>query len=195
MAPSPQEGLLERLAVRVAAELELLQLVAEEVEAELLAGPVGDVAGIRLAAIAVGLAGLDAADGHPQQLVDRRHPFGVAFGEVVVDGDDVDPLALQGVEVRRQGGDEGLALAGLHLGDGAVVDGRAADELDVVMPLADRPLGGLADQGEGLDQQAVQRVALAGAEPERVAPRGQLRRRSRGSRVGSRALTRSASRA
>ena len=48
----------------VAAELEPLQLVAEEVEAELLAGAVGDVAGVGRAAVAVGLAGLDAADGH-----------------------------------------------------------------------------------------------------------------------------------
>ena len=89
-----EEGLLERLAVGVA-ELEPLQLVAEEVEAELLAGAVGDVAGVGGAAVAVGLAGLDAADGQAEQLVDRRHPLGVALGEVVVDGDDVDALALQ----------------------------------------------------------------------------------------------------
>ena len=115
----------------------------------------------------------------PEQLVDRRHPLGVAVGEVVVDRDDVHALALQGVEERRQGGDEGLALARLHLGDAAEVDRRAADELDVVMPLLDRPLGRLADQGERLDEQAVERVALPRLEPQRVAPRARAGRRSR----------------
>ena len=162
-SPRPRKACSKRLAVGVA-ELEPLQLVAEEVEAELLAGAVGDVAGVGGAAGGVGLAGLDAADGQAEQLVDRRVPVGVALGEVVVDGDDVDALALQGVEVRRQGGDQGLALAGLHLGDAAVVDRRAADELDVVVPLLDRPLGRLADQGERLDEQAVERVALPGLE-------------------------------
>ena len=147
------------------AELEPLELVAEEVEAELLAGPVGDVAGIGGAAGAVGLAGLDAADGQPEQLVDRRHPLGVAAGQVVVDRDDVDALAGQGVEEGRHGGDQRLALAGLELGDALVVDGDAAQDLDVEMPLADRPLGRLADQGEGLEQQAVERIPLLGPKP------------------------------
>ena len=115
-SPRAQEGLLERLAVGVA-ELEPLQLVAEEVEAEFLAGAVGDVAGVGAPRERVGLPGLDAADRQPQQLVDRRHPFGVAAGQVVVDRDDVHALARQGIEERGQGGDQGLAFAGLELGD------------------------------------------------------------------------------
>ncbi len=62
VAPAAQIDLLERLAVRVAAELQLFQLVAQEVEAKLLGRPVGDVAGIGGAADGVALAGLDAAD-------------------------------------------------------------------------------------------------------------------------------------
>ncbi len=50
------------------------------------------------------------------------------------------------------------------------MDRRAADELDVVVPLLDGPLGGLADQGERLDEQAVERVPLAGLEAELGAP-------------------------
>ena len=165
-----QERLLERLARGVATELQPLQLVAEEVEAELLAGAVGDVAGIRRPAIAVGLPRLDAADGHPKQAVNRRHPIGVALGQVVVDRDNVDAFALERVQVRRQGGDQGLPLAGLHLGDRAEVDGRAADELDVVMPLLDGPFGRLAHQGEGLDEQGVERVPLPGSQLEGMAP-------------------------
>jgi len=53
--------------------------------------------------------------------MDATHPFGVAGRQVVVDGDEVDALAGQPVEIGRQCGDERLALAGLHLGDPAEV--------------------------------------------------------------------------
>ena len=68
--------------------------------------------------------------------MDPAHPLGVALGEVVVGRDDVDALAGQRVEVRRQHAGEGLALTGPHLGDVAQVQRRAAHDLDVERPLA-----------------------------------------------------------
>ena len=59
------------------------------------------------------------------------HPLGVAAGQVVVDRDDVHALAGQRVEVGRQHAGEGLALTGLHLGDVAEVQRRAAHDLHV----------------------------------------------------------------
>ncbi len=72
------------------------------------------------------------------------------------------PLPGKRVQERRHGGDQRLPFAGLELGDAAIVDRDAADDLHVELALADRTLGGLADQGEGLDQQAVERITLAG---------------------------------
>ena len=87
------------------------------------------------------------------------HPVGVALGQVVVDRDDVDALAGQGVQISRQGADERLALAGLHLGDRSIVDRHPTEHLNVVMPLADRASGRLAGQRERLDEQVVERLA------------------------------------
>ena len=98
----------------------------------------------------------------PEEAVDLAHPLGVAAGEVVVDRDDVDALAGERVEVDRQGRDEGLAFAGPHLGDRALVQHHAADELDVEMPLAEGALGRLAHRGEGRHEDVVE--ALAGRE-------------------------------
>ena len=81
------------------------------------------------------------------------HPLGVAAGEVVVHRDDVDAAAGERVEVRGQRRDQRLAFAGAHLGDAALVEDHAADELHVVVALADHPARGLADEGEGLEQQ------------------------------------------
>ena len=97
------------------------------------------------------------------------HPLRVAAGQVVVDGDQVGAAAGQRVEIQRQGGDEGLAFAGGHLGDLALVQHHAADELHVVrhhVPNqlvpgdldggAHQPAARLAHGGERLRQQLVQ---------------------------------------
>ena len=57
-------------------------------------------------------------------------------------------------------GDEGLALAGLHLGDVALVEHDAAQHLDVERPHAQRALGALAGDGERLEQEVVERLAV-----------------------------------
>ena len=88
------------------------------------------------------------------------HPLGVVLREVVVDGDDVDAPAGQRVEVRRERRDQGLALTGLHLGDVAEVQRRATHDLDVEVPLAEHPLGRLADRRERLRHQRVEALPV-----------------------------------
>ena len=97
---------------------------------------------------------------HAEPLVDRAHPLGVALGEVVVDRDEVDALAGERVQVERQRRDERLALAGLHLGDVALVEDDPAHQLDVEEALPDRALARLADGGEGLEEELVERLAV-----------------------------------
>ena len=91
------------------------------------------------------------------------HPLGVTRGEIVVDRHHVHPAPLEPVQVRGQGRDEGLAFAGLHLGDPAEVQGHAAHELDVEVALPEDPPGRLAHDGVGLDQQVVEGLALVQA--------------------------------
>ena len=138
-------------------------VVAQVVEAELVVGAVRDIGVVGLATLGRGHVGEDHADLEPEEAVDPAHPLRVALGEVVVDGDDVDALAREGVEVGRQRGDERLALTGAHLGDVAQVEGATTHDLDVVVPLAERPLGRLTHRGEGLGQEVVERL------PRRVA--------------------------
>jgi hypothetical protein len=142
------------------AEVEL-HVVAQVVEAELVVRAVGDVAAVGGLALLVVQVVLDDADRQAEEAVDAAHPLRVAAGQVVVDRDDVDALALEGVEVGGQRGDERLALAGLHLGDRAVVQHHAADELHVVVPHVQHAAARLADDGEGLGQQVVEVSPLA----------------------------------
>ena len=87
------------------------------------------------------------------------HPLAVALGQVVVHGHDVDAPSGQVVEVDGQRGHEGLALAGLHLGDLALVQDDAAHELHVEMALAQDPARDLAHDRERLRQELVQSFA------------------------------------
>ena len=127
----------------------VLHVVAQIVEAVLVVGAVGDVARIGCSALRVVEAVHDDADREAEETVDLAHPFGVAAGEVVVDRDDVHALAGKRVEIDRQRRHQRLAFTGPHLGDGALVQHHAADELHVEMALAEGALGRLAHGGEG----------------------------------------------
>ncbi|MFK4608031.1 hypothetical protein ABIF57_007483 [Bradyrhizobium diazoefficiens] len=138
----------------------VLHVVAQIVEAVFVVGAVGDVAGIGRLALGIVETVDDHARGHAEEAVDLAHPAGVAAGEIIVDGDDVDALAGERVEIDRKRRHQRLAFAGLHLGDVALVQHHAADQLDVEMALAERALGGLAHGREGRHQQVIERLAL-----------------------------------
>ncbi len=112
---------------------------------------------------------LDDADAEAQKLVNLAHPIGVALGQVIVDGDHVHAVAAEGVQVDGHGGDQGLALAGLHFRNHPLVQHYAAQELHVEGALAEGAFGRLADGGEGVDQQVVKLFAVGQALLE---PRG-----------------------
>ena len=71
--------------------------------------------------------------------------------------------AAKGVEHQRGNGDESLTFTGLHLSDSALVEDRAADELDIELTHSQRSLTDFADNGEDLGHELVQRFAVLGA--------------------------------
>ena len=95
--------------------------------------------------------------------VDLAHPLRVAAGQVIVDGDDVDAFAGQGVQVGRHGGNQRLAFTGLHLGDAGAVQHDAADDLHGVGLHAQHAPVSLTAYGERLGQQVVEGLTLGKA--------------------------------
>ena len=160
-------------ALHVVREVEL-HVVAQVVEPELVVGAVGDVAGVGDLAFLVVEVVLDDADRHPEEAVDTAHPLRVAAGQVVVDRDDVDALALERVEIGRERRDERLAFAGLHLGDLAAVQDDAADQLDVEVAHVQHAAAGFADYGKGFRNEVVERRSAGEPLPELGGLRHQL---------------------
>ena len=148
----------------------VFHVVAQVVETEFVVGAVGDVGGIGGAARIVVEIGDDDADVHAEELVDPAHPFGVARRQIVVDGDDMDAFALEGVEIDGERRHQRLALAGAHLGDLAAMEDDPADHLDVVVTLTERPLRRFANRRERLGEEVVERLPCGqpGAERRRL---------------------------
>ena len=135
-------------------------VVAQVIKAELGVGTVGDVCLVGRALELERHVVLEQTDGHAQVLVDAAHPLGVALCQVIVDGNDMHALAGDSVEVAGQGGDERLALAGLHLGNMTLMKRHGADELYVKVAHARDALGSLAHGGKGLGKHVVERLAV-----------------------------------
>ena len=76
---------------------------------------------------------IDAVHGQSVEHIQRPHPLGVTFGEVVVHRDHVHTLACEGIEEYREGGHEGLSFTCRHLGNLSLVQGYTSDKLHVVM--------------------------------------------------------------
>jgi hypothetical protein len=89
-----------------------------------------------------------------------RHPFGVAAGQIVVDGDHVHALAGQCIQVYRQRAHQGFTFTGAHLGDFAVMQHHAADHLHVEVAHFQHPFGRFAAHGKCFRQQLIQRLAF-----------------------------------
>ena len=87
------------------------------------------------------------------------HPLHIAAGQVVVHRDDVNALALDRIEVRRQRSDERLTFARHHFRDVAFVQDHAAEHLHIVMPQAQETTSTLATNRERFDENILQRFA------------------------------------
>ena len=167
-------------------------VVAKIVEAELVVGAVRDVGEVRFPAraraqvgqpgVAGGVGGviqerglvLDHRDGESEEVIERAHPHRVASREVVVDRHDVDAAARQPVEHGRERGDQGLPLAGRHLGDLALVQDHAPHELHVEVAHGQPPPTRFPHQGEGLDEERLDLGAVLELAAELVRPRPKI---------------------
>jgi hypothetical protein len=135
-------------------------VVAQVVEAELGVRAVDDIGGVGLAPLVERHHVRDERGAHAEGVPHGLRPLGVALGEVVVDGHEVDAAAVERVQVERLDGDERLALARAHLGDVALMEDDSAHQLDVEEPDAHRALERFADGGESLEDELVDRLAV-----------------------------------
>ena len=134
-------------------------VVAQIVKAKLVVGTVSNV-GIVCHMLFTGqLSVHDKSRGKSEKLVHATHFLAVAARQIVVDGDDVHALARQRVEVRRHGGNQRLTFTGFHLGDSALMQNDAAEQLHIKGALAEHAPVCLANDGKCVGQDVVERFS------------------------------------
>jgi len=89
--------------------------------------------------------------------VESPHPLTVTGGQIVVDGDHVDTLTSEGVQVDRERRDEGLSFTSLHFGDPPEVERHTTHELHVEVPLAQHAPRPFANDSERFDEEIIER--------------------------------------
>ena len=130
------------------------------IKTELVVGTVGDIGLVRLALVVVVHGAQHHTDAEAEKIINLPHPFGIALGEVIIDGHDVHALAADGVEVGRQGCDQGLTFTGTHFGDLVIMQNHAADQLHVIMTHAQRAYRRLSTNRKCFIEQLFQGFAV-----------------------------------
>ena len=141
-------------------------IVAQIVETKFIVGAIGNIRGIGFTTGAgaqclvtlihdkrVGtiwaLIGLDYTHRESQCLIQRRHPLGIATGQIIIHGDHMHAFTRQCIEVGGQCGDQCFTFTGAHFSDAALVQCHAADHLYIEVAHAHHAIGGLAHQSKG----------------------------------------------
>ena len=137
-----------------------LHIVAQVVEAEFVVGAVGNIRAVRLAAFVVVQSVLDHPDAQSKKLVEPAHPFGVALCQVIVDCDNVDAFAVEGIQICRKRRHERFAFTGLHFCDAALMKDNSADKLHVEVPHIESALARFANDCESVRQQVLERLSV-----------------------------------
>ena len=126
--------------------------VAQEVEADLVLGGVGNVGGVGGPPLGGRHPLLNVRDREAEEAVDAAHPRGVPAGEVVIDGHHVDAAMLAREPGDRRHGRQRFALPGLHLGDRAARQRERPAQLHVVHVLPEDAEGGGRGEGDPTGQ-------------------------------------------
>src|SRR3569832_2256818 len=128
-----------------------LHIVAQVIKAKLVIRAVRDISGVRSLALEVVHVVLNTTDFETEESMNLAHPLVVTRSEIIVDCVNVDSSAArERIQVRRQCGDKGFALARAHLSDLALVQHDAAAQLHVEVTHAGCAHAGFPDYGESL---------------------------------------------
>ena len=109
-------------------------VITQVVKTELIVRTKGNIAGIGLTTlIGIGFIAVNTIDTQAQELIEGTVPLAVTFGEVVINGHYVNTFVREGVEVHRQGSNQGLTFTGRHLGDLTLMQHDTTEELHIIV--------------------------------------------------------------
>ena len=137
-----------------------LHVVAQIIKSKLVVGAVCNVGVIGIPALFIAHIVQDLTNGEAKRMINSAHPLCITLCQVIIHRDQVYAPSGQCIKIKRHGGDKGFSFAGLHLGNGAVVQHDAADELNIIGPFAQNASCSFPGNGKGLKKQISQGLSL-----------------------------------
>ena len=98
-----------------------------------------------------------------QETVETPHPLSIPCGEIVIHCDDVHTFARKRIQINRQSGGQCFAFTRAHLGNFAVVQRHATQDLHVKVPHLHHTFGPLTHDSKSLRQHRIQCFAFGNA--------------------------------
>src|SRR3989338_5523668 len=89
-------------------------------------------------------------------MINLPHPGRVSSGEIIIDSDQMDTPAHQGIQIHSESRSQGLPLAGFHFRYTTLMKDNSANELNVIMSLSQSSFGRFPDRSEGRGQYLIQ---------------------------------------
>ncbi len=124
-----------------------------------MVGTIGDISAVSRRLFPIGLMGIDKPGGQAQEAIKTPHPLGISASQVVVDGNYVSAASGQGVQVSREGGNQGLTFPGTHLGNLVEVQGGTAHELHIEMAHVEHAAAGFTTNRKGFRQNVLHHLS------------------------------------
>ena len=135
-------------------------VVSQVVESKLVVCSVRNIAVVCLALCLIFHSGNGNAYGKTQKSVNFTHPFGVTLGKIVVDGDDVNALSFERVEIRGESSHQRFSFAGTHLGNTSLMQARSAHYLNVEVTHSQHAFARFSYHGKRFGQNVVKRFVI-----------------------------------
>ena len=100
------------------------------------------------------------ADGETQKFVYLSHPFAVSFRQIIIDGNNVDALSFQRIQIDRCRSNQRLAFTGTHLSDVTAVQNNTANQLGIEVTHPQHAARGFTNDRKSLRQDIIQCLTL-----------------------------------
>ena len=104
-------------------------VITQIIKSQFVVGNISDITLVSFLPLLGGHAVQYHADLQSQELMYLTHPLRVTLRQIVIDGNDMDTLAFQSIQISGKGGHQSLTFTGTHLCDTSLMQDDTTDQL------------------------------------------------------------------
>ena len=135
-------------------------VITQVIKTEFIVRPVGDIRIVRDFSLVEIQVVNDETDGEAKEFVYLSHPFAVSFRQIIIDGNNVDALSFQRIQIDWCRSDQRLAFTGTHLSDVSTMQNNTTNQLGIEVTHPQHAAGGFTNDRKSLWQDIIQCLTL-----------------------------------